>query len=159
MTRTLTSEAREFRASWRRFAVPIAFGASAACVALVNRLSRSADSQDMTLLRLLGAPLAAAAVIPATSIWVFLVRKIPWLDSRTGFVVAVPGCSVAIFFFGLAASFLTVVILWVFAVFPVFVFLHAYPGIVIGLVLPRVLVPSLRPDKRRNALAADVRLS
>lgn len=110
----------------------------------------------MTLLRLLGAPLAAAAVIPATSIWVFLVRKIPWLDSRTGFVVAVPGCSVAIFFFGLAASFLTVVILWVFAVIPVLVFLHAYPGIVIGLVLPRVVVPSLRPDKLRTALAADV---
>jgi hypothetical protein len=84
----MTKQAREFLTAWRRLAVPIAFLAAAAFVPLLGRRGPSANPQDITGLRLLGAPLAAAAIMPATWAWVALVRKLPWLDSRAGFVVA-----------------------------------------------------------------------
>lgn len=154
-TRALPGEVRKFRATWRLYAVLIAFASSAGLVALLERGARGQDPQGITWLRLAAIPASVIVVLPLISLWILLARKFPAIDSPVGFAIAVPGCLVTLFFGGLAAAALTVMILWVFMVVPMFLFLVAYPGIALGLLLPRIVVPSLRPDRLRMALESD----
>jgi len=146
-------EARRFLTAWRQAAVPTAFAAAVASVPLWVGWDLTARPEAAAI-RLLGAPVACAAIFPATRVWIALVRWTPWLDTPAGFAVAAAGCAVLTLLALAAASVSLVLVLWVLAVFPAVVFMHAYPGIVLGLLLPRLLAAPLRPDRLRRALAA-----
>jgi len=145
-------EARRFLTAWRQAAVPTAFAAAVLSVPLVGGWDLTVKPEAAAI-RLMGAPLACAVIFPATRAWIALVKTWPWLDSRAGFAVAAAGCVVLTAVTLVVASVSLVLVLWVLAVLPAVAFMHAYPGIVLGLLLPRLVAAPLRPDRLRRALA------
>src|SRR5919197_6316221 len=89
-----TREARQFLRAWRQAAIPTAFVAAVLSVPLLAGW-RFLEQPEISGVRLLGAPLACVAVVPASYAWAAMVRKAPWLDSPGGFVIAAAGCALA----------------------------------------------------------------
>lgn len=98
-------------------------------------------------------PIAAAAVFLVCRAWVLLVCVFPSLDHPLGFAITAFGCVVAVTFALVILTLLLMIPLSIFATYPLVAMLYAYPGIVLGAVLPRIVVPTLRPSRLRAACA------